>query len=200
MNETEQKIRSFRSLSPGWHYGSGVAPTNDMIAKAVQYEALYRLLGYPITDAFPGADGEIMVTAYHGDFYVELTLETDGSFRFACEAPGSNEVYIEGLLAFQAMHRLFDFTRRIKPETCRLYESFILATTMTPIAVSSRTWRSVINGIAQEISEFPVSPLNVPSKAVEAFAGTYANITKQSQLIQQFSGFSVQNNFHLEAV
>jgi len=200
MNDTEQKIRDFYSLPVGWHYGDGIAPTSDMIAKAVQYEALYRLLGYPITDAFPGIDGEIMVTAYHGDYYVELTLEVDGLFRFACEAPGSGEVYEEGLLAFQAMHHLLGFTRGIEPETCRSYESFTLGTTMTTAAESSKTWRSVINGIALETRASPASPLNVPSRSAEVFAVTYANTINKSQPTQQFSGFLVQNTFQLEAV
>ena len=29
-------------------------------------------------DAFPGTYGEIMVTAYHGEHYIELIAEVDG--------------------------------------------------------------------------------------------------------------------------
>ncbi len=42
---TEQKLDGFARLSPGWHYGGGVAVRPDRIARAKTFLSWYRLLG-----------------------------------------------------------------------------------------------------------------------------------------------------------
>jgi hypothetical protein len=61
---TLAKIDSFASLPVGWDYGQGVpASVNTVsLARALYYELTQ--LGFTRTEAFPGTDGGIQLTAY----------------------------------------------------------------------------------------------------------------------------------------
>ena len=66
-SQTLAKIDSFASLPVGWDYGDGVpASVNTVsLARNIFYELTQ--LGFTRTEAFPGTDGGIQVTAYEGD-------------------------------------------------------------------------------------------------------------------------------------
>lgn len=77
VSATAVKIESFRSLPVGWHYGQGGPLSVDVVNKALQIDAYYRQLGFTTTDAFPGANGELMITAYRGPHCIETIISTD---------------------------------------------------------------------------------------------------------------------------
>src|SRR5258708_32738608 len=85
INQTVQKIVSFKSLPVGWHYGDGVPPTDEMVKKALMLNAEAAKAGFGKTNAFPGIEGEIQITAYHESTYLEITVELDGSVSFVYE-------------------------------------------------------------------------------------------------------------------
>lgn len=74
---TSQKIASFVSLPVGWHYGQGGPLSDIAINKALQIDSYYRRLGFTATNAFPGADGELMITAYRGQHCIETVISRD---------------------------------------------------------------------------------------------------------------------------
>jgi len=75
-----RKLNSFAKLKKGWNYGEGKEFSSVRINKAKQIDnILVQLLASP-TDAFPGSDGQIMVTAYKGPYYLEYTLHDDNNF------------------------------------------------------------------------------------------------------------------------
>lgn len=83
--KTVEKIASFRHLRLGWHYGEGGPIDESVIYAAAGFFWQFFLRGFNDADAFPGAHGEVMVTAYEGDHYVEVIAETDGSVSVAYE-------------------------------------------------------------------------------------------------------------------
>lgn len=83
--ETQSKIDSFRKLPPGWHYGRGGPISDVVIAKAKEILCLLVQKGLTSNDAFPGADGEIQLTAYHADHYISVIIEPDLSASFIHE-------------------------------------------------------------------------------------------------------------------
>lgn len=85
VSATAKKIRSFGSLPIGWHYGQGGPLSADVINKALAIYDYYRQLGITTTDAFPGADGELMITAYRGSNCIETTISTDLRYSVAHE-------------------------------------------------------------------------------------------------------------------
>lgn len=77
VSATAAKVQSFKSLPLGWHYGQGGPLSVDVANRALQIDSYYRQLGFSTTDAFPGADGEIMLTAYRGSHCIETIISTD---------------------------------------------------------------------------------------------------------------------------
>ena len=100
---TEQKIRSFLSFQPGWSHGAGVAFDTQVLAEAIELNKAVVRAGLYVTDAFPGLFGEIMVTIYHRNHYLEFIREIDGSITFHHER-GSEEIGAqEGLSLAEAL-------------------------------------------------------------------------------------------------
>lgn len=74
-----RKIRSFQDLSEGWHYGGGRALGSDIVDTAIKIDEHLRLLGFSNTNAFPGAEGEIMIVGYRGVHDLEVTVHRPDS-------------------------------------------------------------------------------------------------------------------------
>ena len=77
-DSTVQKILSFLRLPTGWCYGRGRAPSQSVADLAIKWATATRAIGFQTTNAFPGENGEISVTAYHQNHYVEAIIETTG--------------------------------------------------------------------------------------------------------------------------
>jgi hypothetical protein len=73
---TEQTISSFAGLPPGWDYGSGGPIETSVIEAAIEWSRFFGLQGFR-TDAFPGGEGEISVSASIADHYLEVIVEAD---------------------------------------------------------------------------------------------------------------------------
>lgn len=100
--EIEAKIKGYGSLRPGWHYGEGVTPPDSNIQTALKLHDTFLDEGFTRTNAFPGVDGEVRVTAYHNQYYLELTVEVDGSITFVYESGDEEIAYEENLSPTQA--------------------------------------------------------------------------------------------------
>jgi hypothetical protein len=85
---TIRKLRGFGDLAQGWHYGSGGPIGGERIRDAIRVLDEMYMLGLTRTDAFPGAGGEIQLTAYHQDHYLSVILETDGTLSITHEKNG----------------------------------------------------------------------------------------------------------------
>lgn len=85
LSGTAGKILSFLSLPPRWHYGSGKPPSRDLVRTVLYFHSLVGDLGFRETDAFPGADGEILLRIYHGERCVGFLFELNGSVSLTVE-------------------------------------------------------------------------------------------------------------------
>ena len=110
---TERKIRSFLAISYGWHYGSGRPALISTVRKALSILWNYIDLGFTETGAFPGVNGEIMVTAYSGQHCVELTIENDNTFTISHRETGLSRFFEGDLTHAQAMEALRDIAQAI---------------------------------------------------------------------------------------
>lgn len=80
---TEEKIKSFAELPSDWFYGvetPGYTPEviNSLIC--INKEAIRK--GFYETDAFPGTNGELMITVCHDTHYLEFIVEADVSISY----------------------------------------------------------------------------------------------------------------------
>lgn len=110
--ETIEKIDSFLKLEKGWHYGEGDVPSKKTVesAKNLAEQAIWSSFD---TNAFPGIDGEILVTVYSKDYCLEFTVESDGKIIFVYEFNDQEIEYSEGLNFREAQKKLDDFCERI---------------------------------------------------------------------------------------
>jgi hypothetical protein len=104
--QTTAKILSFRELPVGWHFGGGVPPMNETIAAALKLNQEAEASGFDKTNAFPGIEGEIQVTAYLGALCLEFTIERDGGITFVKEQDDRELFYESGLTLDEAITRL----------------------------------------------------------------------------------------------
>ena len=96
---THSKLSEFERLQPGWHYGQGIPPSAASMEQALNILEVYLGSGIKETDAFCGQYGEVMVTAYHGDDYIECDIEADGTARFTYRSGKTTILEGEGIRA-----------------------------------------------------------------------------------------------------
>jgi hypothetical protein len=97
MQSTPEKIQSFAYFEAGWSFGEGVGFAQNTLNKASQLAKTAHTLGFHETDAFPGLNGEVMVTVYQGNEYWEFTLLPTETLTFVYERDEETLTYEEGL-------------------------------------------------------------------------------------------------------
>jgi hypothetical protein len=127
ISATIRKIRQFQNLPSGWYYGAGIAPSRETINIALGLVTKSINAGFNENNAFAGPDGEIQVTVYHGNTYLEFTVDPDLSIRFVRENGDTEVERVPDLSLDNALTRLEDF----EIEVWRSLGSST-ATTMTP--------------------------------------------------------------------
>jgi hypothetical protein len=105
LTQTTAKILSFGELPVGWHFGGGVPPAKETIAAALHLNREAEASGFDKTNAFPGIEGEIQVTAHLGALCLEFTIERDGGITFVKEKGGQEIAYESGLTLDEAIGR-----------------------------------------------------------------------------------------------
>lgn len=103
---TFNKLSEFSELQPGWHYGQGVSPSAVTIERARDILRVYLKSGIKETDAFCGQHGEVMVTAYHGQDYIECDFEPDGVAHFTHKFGKATHFERAGMSAFSELANL----------------------------------------------------------------------------------------------
>ena len=127
------KILNFKQYRKGWDYGGGVPFSKETIRNALHFNQLLSGYGIPRTDAFPGANGSIMVVGYSDPWCWEFIVEPDGTITIVTEKNGSvvkeeeNLSLVHAKIATSSIMRRCVFeplTRRAR-EICFSYESLI---------------------------------------------------------------------------
>ena len=109
---TEDKIIGFSQYRRGWHYGEGVPFGERTIGLALKLHQEIIRQAFFVTDAFPGLQGQILVTIYYGDHYLEFTVEPDETISFCQEEQDVEILNCEGLSFEQAIKQLQEFRRQ----------------------------------------------------------------------------------------
>ena len=106
VNLVEKKIKSFLELSDGWHFSDGETPSIDVIEQAIKLHNTLVEVGLSQTDAFPGIDGEVRVTAYTRNSYYEFTIDKYFHVTFVYEINNRVQVFEEDLSINDAILRI----------------------------------------------------------------------------------------------
>lgn len=149
VHPTEQKIRQFATLEEGWHFMGGSSFDQSVLQRAIDVHRIALALGFYRTNAFPGLDGEVMVTLYAGVHYLELLIESRHRTITFCHEEGDTEIcYKEGLSSEEAERQLSE----VRNLLCDSYESSVENTILTTSWVDSTDWRSTIQEVIEEVS------------------------------------------------
>jgi hypothetical protein len=96
-NRVERKLKIFSALARGWHYGEGdrIADATLDLASQIRKECLF--FGFTNMDAFPGAAGEVMLTVYLPQRYIEIIITAALNISLLYERNDEEVTYAEGL-------------------------------------------------------------------------------------------------------
>jgi hypothetical protein len=179
-NITELKIQGFKELESGWHYGEGIsfgqAVTDDAIALIKEANHL----GFYETDAFPGVNGEIMVTIYFKSHYLEFIVEPNGSVTFSHEEGNEEVSYYEGLSISDAKLKIKEYR-----DIWRQFDSLTQGTITT---IDRADLRALHSETAETFLEFQLSVSSVFFSLGKASAPILEGITRGSQVDPLYSG------------
>lgn len=177
IEETEDKIRGFVMLPDGWHYGEGRAPSKMVIYQALLLCTEARSIGFDESNAFPGIEGEIMITFYLGTTYLELSLENNGTITFVHEEDTKEIKYEEGLSFDEVVSRLEDFKWAIS--------AYYTTNTTT---LSEKNLKAMLLKIQAAMAASLSSTANAPSLHRIQYASTYKGSIRIKLMIQHSSG------------
>lgn len=97
VSNTARKLAAFKNLSHGWNYGRGCPIRDDVYDHAKGLLLYINELGLSNTDVFPGSDGDVCITAYRFDHYLEVTVEVDSSISVSHEIGDNEDSFVENL-------------------------------------------------------------------------------------------------------
>ena len=138
-NIARGKILNFKRYRKGWDYGGGVPFSKKTIQNALRFNRLLSDCGIPRTDAFPGANGSIMVVGYSDPWCWEFIVESNGTVTIVTEKNGSvvkeeenlSLTYAEYIARSRILRDLFKSLARRAKEICFSYEFLTPKTTIT---------------------------------------------------------------------
>jgi len=113
VSPAESKIRSFADLPVGWRYGSGGPLSDNMIERALHWHDFIKACGLVDTDAFAGANGEILLAADWREHYLEAILEIDGTVSLAYDVSDIQQRYLPHLEDMKAQEAVKEIAGNI---------------------------------------------------------------------------------------
>lgn len=182
-NATIQKIKSFKNLKEGWHYGEGVSFNDENINCAIDLCEFLLNNSFIKIDAFPGFNGEIRITAYPLDYYFEITLDENKNVSLLIENGNDKEIFRIENQNCESIKKLIIEQRDSLLWNTPEYLHYI-TTTVTgndSTALRLRTHHQNLEAGFQSIVS------NVPTSLQIASVNIYA-LNSQNEPIQQFSG------------
>lgn len=99
---TENKIDSFRTLKPGWRFGEGEPPSEDLVVRLSDFNCFVMNCGLYDTNVFAAASGEVMLTIKEGPYYAEFTFAEPDVIDYALEKNGKEEEERDAITYAQA--------------------------------------------------------------------------------------------------
>ena len=185
IHPTTRKINDFKKLKKGWNFGEGVSFKKSILMDAVFLNQEAGRLGFFETDAFPGPNGEVMVTVYSGNHYLEFIIELDRSVTFRHEQAGEELYRQEALSLHEAESKIKEFHKQWSG-----YESSIENIT-TGVYSDSLHWAFD----QQATTGFPLFNLNASMKAGQRSASMLQSTTQETQKKHRPFGYS-QTQLH----
>ena len=126
-DQTKEKLISFASLPSGWNFGEGI-PTQELPLK--QALAILEVLdksGFHHTDAYPGVNGDVLLSAYALPDYYDFKVKLDGSVTVAHMHDEEEKLYQEAMPLVEVFGKIKEFASQKWPTSDYSTSAFITA-------------------------------------------------------------------------
>ena len=189
---TLEKLLRFKVLPTGWYFGRGEAISQVATENATAILGYGHGCGFPASDVFPGAEGEVMVTFYQNSHYIEVTIESPNLFEVVYEVDDderSSRTCANVAEVFQLLSEIYGEIWRSHSAA----EPLILHSTSTTVGAALYPWRSTHH---QMEAEYLCLTKNVQLEQAVPFAIIYRSSTEASGP-QEHIGDSTRPNFQM---
>ena len=174
------KISEFPSLDDGWCYGEGLRFLPATMDMAKQIVISFLSSGFSTIDAFPGLNGEIRVTAYEANHYLEFSLGSNGLSTFVHEKNDQEIAYEENIGLRGCCEKIMSLSN-----LCNLYELSIKDITTRTVA----DFKALLSNHPQT-EVFRLFATSAPWTLRERYASIFTVTTPTSAEARRFSGYS----------
>jgi len=112
-----KKIQEFRLFNDGWSFGEGKSFNEKVIKRATELIKLAKRYGFTKDNAFPGLNGDIMVTIYKGNSCWEFKIDEKDKIIYAYEENNKDIDYIENMPFKRAIEIIKEIAIKSKLDT-----------------------------------------------------------------------------------
>jgi hypothetical protein len=182
----EHKIKSFTRLPTGWYYGEGVPASSNTVETVLELVKYAKGRMFFEFEAFPGANGEIMLSIYWGNFILDLGVEPDISITATFIKNGKIVYDHYELTVNEAMNRIIQFR---KDSTTWMPSDF---STQTSTVTSMEGLQAMLSKTLEITRGFLLSTAAVYATKERPFVVTSESITKTRLGNLRFAGGSTR--------
>ena len=179
---TKRRIELFAQMDKGWDYGKGLPFASGVVSLALRVHKAMVANGFYSTDAFPSPSGEIVVTLYSGNNYVEMEVRPDLLLNFTWERDDVEVVAAEDLKIEDAERYL----KQLREESWKLSASSTPYTTTT--LRSASTARPSGNRALGTEGATRLSVLIASTLEEERSVSTFAHTTPKPEARHRYTG------------
>lgn len=112
-SSTVRKIDDFRKLPKGWNFGSGIPSSKDTAELAKEVLKFGVAEGFVRHDAFPGINGQIILTMYVRNYCLEFEIASDGKISLIWEEGDKDRGEWESLSLVQTKAKILELKGKI---------------------------------------------------------------------------------------
>lgn len=178
-----EKIEAFARLEKGWRFGKGVPVELKKIETAKHLLEYGYANGIVRFNAFAGDDGALMISFYHLESNIDITLEMDGTITYATDEADEQIEFIPKLNFVYAYEKICEFAQNIQEPYTQ--------TITTLKKEDSKAFHS--NPTMTEV--FPYSTVAAGLKQAGHFAVILLGFTMLEQATLQYTGKSQATTF-----
>ncbi|MDQ3011199.1 MAG: hypothetical protein M3X11_10920 [Acidobacteriota bacterium] len=127
LSETREKLLSFACLHRRWNFGEGVPAKELSLQRALAILESLDDAGFSYTDAYPGLDGDILLSAYALPDYYDFKVKVDGSVTVTHTRGEEDKFYQEAMPLVEVFSNIKKFASEKWPTSDYLTSAFITA-------------------------------------------------------------------------
>ncbi|MGE0885636.1 MAG: hypothetical protein AB7P14_18975 [Blastocatellales bacterium] len=192
-SETRDKLISFAYLPLGWNFGEGVPAKELPLKRAFAILEALENIGFYYTDAYPGLDGGILLSAYALPDYYDFKINLDGYVN-VIHTRGEEDLFSQEAMSItQVINKIKEFASQKCPTSDYSTSAFTTAR-------NSDDSRVLLLQTPVPLQGSPLLTSTAPSTPVAIFVNIVQNSTPQLQARRSFTGKSRMNFLKTDAI